>query len=165
MRVILVFKWDGGMRQSKPPWLAVIVCVIAVIVPGLIVGAAASFVFRIFAGPAPDPFGLHMLFGIDAVSKVLSWCLYVGMSAAVHGAIAGAVAVGLTRVICRGANIATATLVTGVLYGGLVASVFLLSLFTRGITEDAVASVFQVVGLEIGLVSVAATAPQFEAGT
>lgn len=153
--------------KAKPTWLAVIVCVVAVIVPGLMVGAAASIVFRIFAAqePAPDPFGLHMLFGIDAISKVLSWIFYVGISSAVHGAIAGAVAVGLTRVICRGANIARATFITGALYTGLIALVFLLSLFTSGITGDAVASIFQLVGLWVGLISVAATAPQFEAST
>jgi hypothetical protein len=44
------------MGKSKPTWVAVIVCVIAVIVPGLIAGGLASLVFRMFA-PALIPFG------------------------------------------------------------------------------------------------------------
>ena len=148
-------------------WLAVIVCLVAVIVPGLIVGAAASFVFRLFAGSqsAPDPFGLHFLFGIDTISKILSWIFYVGMSSAVHGGVAGAVAAGVTILICRGANIVKAASVTGALYTGFLALIFMLSLFTSGITGDAVASVFQLVGLWVGLLSVAATAPQFPSST
>ena len=162
--VVLGFKYGVGMEPPKRTWLAVIVCVVAVIVPGLLVGAAASFVFRMFVGQqsAPDPFGLHMLFGIDAISKVLSWIFYVGMSSAVHGGIAGAVAAGLTTVVCRGANVAKAAFITGVLYTGLIAVIFLLALFTTGIDGDAVASVFQLIGLWVGLISVAATAPQFE---
>lgn len=157
------------MAKSKPTWLAVIVCVIAVIVPGLFVGGAVAYVYRMFVvqGPAPDPFGLHFLFGIDTISKILSWIFYwifyVEMSSAVHGGIAGAVAVGLTIVICRGANIAKAAFITGALYTGLMAFVFLLALLTGGFTGDEVASVFQLVGLWVGLFSVAATAPQFEA--
>jgi hypothetical protein len=85
------------------------------------------------------------------------------MASVVHGGIAGAVAVGLTIVICRGANIAKAAFITGALYTGLIALVFLLALFTIGITRDAVASVFHLVGLWVGLISVAATAPKFEA--
>ncbi len=155
------------MARAKPTWLAVIVCVIAVIVPGLIVGAAASFVFRMFAGRerAPDPFGLNMFFGIDAISKILSLIFYVGMSAWVHGAIAGAVAAGLTRVICRGANILKAASITGALYTGLMVLVLLLSLSVPSNTSDSVATVFQLVGLWCGLISVAATAPQLEAST
>src|ERR1700691_217680 len=99
--------------MGKSRSLAVIVCMIAVIVPGFIVGGVAAFVFRMLAGPAPDPFGLHMLFGIDAVSNVLSWVLHVGISSWVHGAIAGAAAGGLTRVICRKANVAKAMFITG----------------------------------------------------
>jgi hypothetical protein len=156
-----------GMETPKRTWLAVIVCIVAVIVPGLVIGAAASFVFRMFAGQqsVPDPFSLHMLFGIDTVSSILSWIFYVGMSAAVHGGIAGAVAVGLTRVMCRTANIAKAAFITGVLYTGLIAVIFLLAVLTTGITDDAVASVFQLVGLWLGLFSVVYAAPQVQART
>jgi hypothetical protein len=156
---------DGGMAKST--WVAVIVCVIAVIVPGLIVGAAVSYVFRMSLAlvSAPDPLSLHFLFGIDTISKILSWIFYVGVSSAVHGGIAGAVAVGLTRLICRGANIAKAAFITGGLYTGLIALAFLVTLFTSNFTSDAVASVFQLVGLWVGLISVAVTAPQFKANT
>jgi hypothetical protein len=112
---------------------------------------------------APDAFGLHFLFGIDTISKILSWNFYVGMSQAVHGAVAGAVAVGLTILLCRGANIAKAAFITGALYTGLGAFVLLLALLTGGFTAVEVASMFQLVGLWVGLFSVAATAPQFEA--
>ena len=121
------------MAKAKPTWLAVIVCVIAVIIPGLIVGGAVAYVYRMLVvqGPAPDPFGLHFLFGIDTISKILSWIFYwifyVEMSSAIHGAVAGAVAVGVTMLICRGANIVKAAFVTGALYLDFLLSYFCLS--------------------------------------
>jgi hypothetical protein len=156
------------MAKAKPTWFAVIVCVIAVI-PGIIVGAVVSFVYRMFVvqGPAPDPFGLHFLFGIDTISKILSWVFYwifyVEMAAVLRGGIAGAVSVGLTIVICRGANIAKAAFITGALYTGLIALVFFGGLFTIGITRDAVVSVFELVGLWVGLILVATISTEVSA--
>jgi hypothetical protein len=146
------------MAILKSTWMAVIACVIAVIVPGLIVGAAVSFIYRMSVAfqPAPDPFSLHFLFGIDAISKILRWIFYVGMPSAVHGGIAGAVAVGVTKLICRGANIAKAAFITGALYTGLIALGFLATFLVSNFSSDTVASVFQLVGLWVGLLSVVA---------
>jgi hypothetical protein len=155
----------GGMAKST--WVAVIVCLFTVVIPGLIIGAAVSYVFRMFLAlvPMPDPFSLHFIFGIETISKILSWIIYVGMSSALHGGIAGAVAAGLTSLICRGANITKAAFITGALYTGLLTFGFLVTPFTSAVYSDAVASVFQLVGLWAGLISVAATALQFKAST
>ena len=144
-------------------WLAVILCVIAVI-PGHVVGGVAEYLFRLSIpqGMLPDPLSLHFLFGIDWLAKPLAWIFVVGLASAIRGGVAGAIAVAVTRCLCRRANILKAAIVTGTVYTVVVVLAFIVSLFTIGIDSDAVASVLELIGLWIGLFSVAATAPQFE---
>jgi len=128
------------------------------------VGGVAEYIFRHASQEIlPDPFGLHFFFGIDWLVKPLVWIFDVGSGSALRGGIAGAVAVAVTKLLCRRANMLKAAFITGIAYTVLVALAFVVTLFTIGITGDAVATVIELIGLWIGLFSVAATAPQLEA--
>jgi hypothetical protein len=133
-------------------------------VPGWFVGAAVKGVLRLFMGyeSVPDPFSLRLLFGIDTISKILSWIFYFGMTAAVQGAIAGAVAIVITGWLFRSASVVGAALVTGALYTAIVVFLFALTFFEVGITHDVVISVFQMFGLWVGLISGAGLALEIQ---
>jgi hypothetical protein len=154
------------MAKPARTWLAVIVCVIAVI-PAHVVAGVAEYLFRFIMASQgfPDPFGLYFLFGIDWLAKPLAWIFDVGLASALRGGIAGAVAVVVTKLLCRRANILKAAFITGTAYTVLVALMIVVSLFAWSvgaaeiaITGAAVATVLELIGLWIGLFSVAAAA-------
>jgi hypothetical protein len=75
------------------------------------------------------------------------------MSSAVTGGVAGAIAVKLTEVICRGARYEVAAFVTGGIYTGLVIMLGILSLAVVGLQDvgDLARALCAVIGLWLGL--------------
>jgi hypothetical protein len=145
------------MAKPRRTWLAVMVCVIAVIVPGIFVGGAVAFVYRLFSlgGPAPDPFGLSFLVGIDGPGRLLKWFFTEGLASAIHGGIAGFVAAGLTGLLFRQV-ILIAALVTGFLYSVFIVLLIAASVVTSTIDSNSLLSMLQLLGLWIGLIAGAA---------
>jgi hypothetical protein len=148
------------LRQT---WFACIICVLGVL-PGLIAGALAGILYRAFnasyLGGEPDFFMLRTLFGIEAPSKFVGWLFNGAFPAAIHGGFAGAVAMWLTGIICKGARYDTAAWVTGGLYSGVVIVIVILSLIIQGPNVGAVEFICQLIGLWLGLTMVLETLPR-----
>ena len=140
-------------------WLAVILCVILVI-PAHMVGGVAEYIYQ-HSSILPDPFGLHLFFGIDWLVRPLAWILY-GLGLALRGGIAGALAMAVTKMLCRRANMLKVAIITGIAYTVFVDLLSVASISTIGINGEAVATVIELIGLWIGMLAVSATAPQFE---
>ena len=109
----------------------------------------------------PDIFAMVTTTRMGAVSEIGRWMSYAWVRA-LHGGIAGAVAVGSSILICRGANIAKAAFITGVFYTGFVGILFSLLLLMTKVTGDAIVIVVELIGLWMGLTWAAAMVPKSE---
>jgi hypothetical protein len=85
---------------AKPgrTWLAIIVCAVTIVIPGLLVGAAGAFIYRLFVsrdlGPDPDVLMMRTLFGFDAPGQLIKWTFYVGIPSGIHRGIPALIAAG-----------------------------------------------------------------------
>jgi hypothetical protein len=144
--------------MRKQLWLACVVCAIGVL-PGLVVGAVAAWVYRFVMqgvfGTDPDLYFMRTLFRFEAPGAIVGWIMYVAFPAFICGGVAGAIAVKLTAVICKGARYEIAAFVTGGLYTGLVIMLVGLTLVVFGINwdnaTDLARNVLVVIGLWVGL--------------
>jgi len=128
--------------MRKRTWVATVVCVLAVL-PGLMVGALAAYGYHLLAGPeagySPD--------------FLLQWIYLTAIPIIIHGGLAGAFAVFVTRWICKGARYDLAAYATGALYSALVLILLVCVVRMLGVTKDAVGTVVQIAGLWIGLIA------------
>jgi hypothetical protein len=147
----------------KYTWLAAVLCIVAVI-PAHMVAGVAEYVYQHAVGEMlPDPFGLHFIFGVDWLARPLAWIVVVGIGSVLRGIVAGALAAWVTNRLVRRASIMRAAFTTGAAYTVLTAIAFVVTLFTIGVTRDAVETILELIGLWIGLFSVAASAPETQA--
>jgi hypothetical protein len=86
----------------KSTWLAVIVCLVTVVVPGLFIGGLLKLIYiaGLKVGGLPDPLSLHMIFGIDTLRNVVMWVLIYGVGEAFHEALPRG-RIGRPRVLVR----------------------------------------------------------------
>ena len=140
--------------MRKQLWLACVVCALGVL-PGFIAGAVAGTIYRFSAasmiGAEPDFYFVRTLFGFEAPGAILKWIVFEAFPAAISGGVAGAIAVKLTEVICKGARYEIAAYVTGGLYTGLVIMLGGLTLAISGVDLENVSSTARNLCLVIGL--------------
>lgn len=132
----------GGAGMRKRTWFAIAVCVVAVL-PGLAVGALAAYGYHWLAGPEA---GYNPDF-------LMQWIYLTAIPIIIHGGLAGAFAVFVTRWICKGARYDLAAYATGALYSGIVLILLIYVVRMLGVTKDAVGTVIQIAGLWIGLIA------------
>jgi hypothetical protein len=148
--------------MRKQAWLAIIICILG-LVPGLLFGAVAAYLYRLstawHVGYNPDFMMLRTIFGIEWPGMILQWILFQGIPSGVHGFVAGAMAVFITSTICKGAPIDLAAYATGT----LVTGVFLVFLFLGWMSHATIMdvtlaeAVLQIVGLWCGLIGTASS--------
>lgn len=147
--------------KRRATWLAIIICVLLVVIPGLLVGAIGSYVYKFSiawsVGSDPDFFMLRTFFGIATPGLIIKWLMYEGFPSAIHGGVAGALAVLLTDRVYKGANLPIVAYATGTLFTGILLVILGLSVVLKGFDAQVIASIFQLVGLWCGLLSVAAS--------
>ena len=152
--------------MRKQTWLAIIVCVLAVI-PSFFIGGIVSTIYLMmttsYIGPDPDVFFLRMFFGIETPGLLVQWIFFTGFPAFVQGLAAGWLAVFLTALACPGANIETAAYSTGTLYTGLVLLMMALAYGGSGLKSSAFQVVTQLIGVWSGLIPAALSQPSTSA--
>jgi hypothetical protein len=156
--------------MRKQLWLACVVCALGVL-PGLIGGGVAAIIYRYLVasviGSEPDFYFLRTLFGIEAPGAILKWIMFKAFPSVIIGVVAGATAVKLTEVICKGARYEIATFVTGGIYTGLVIMLGILSLAVRGLEDvsDLARALCVVIGLWLGLSTMLEALPSMKPET
>jgi hypothetical protein len=104
-----------------------------------------------FTGPDPDPFHMHSWFDIDVVRTVWRWMYRDAMPNLLQGLFAGVLAFELTGYVCRGARLIKAGFITGLFYTGFVGVSAIVFLPYTGLSRDVLLSVYQLIGIWIGL--------------
>jgi hypothetical protein len=144
--------WNAVQKQL---WLACVVCAISVVLPGFIGGFVAGTIYKVSAesmiGADPDFAFLRTLFGFAAPGAIVKWIVFEAFPGIISGAVAGAIAVKLTEVICRGARYEIAAYVTGGIYTGLVIMLGILTLIISGVDLENVSSTARNLCLVIGI--------------
>lgn len=144
--------------MRKQLWVACVVCASGVL-PGFIGGFVAGTIYRISAesliGANPDFWFLRTLFGFEAPGAILKWIVFQAFPGVISGGVAGAIAVKLTEVICKGARYEIAAFVTGGIYTDLVIMLGTLTLAISGLDLENVSNTARnlclVIGIWVGL--------------
>jgi hypothetical protein len=98
---------------------------------------------------------LRTLFGLEAPGAIVKWIVFQAFPGVISGGVAGAIALKLTEIICKGARYEIAAYVTGALYTGLIVMLGILTLVVSGVDLENVSSTALnlciVVGIWVGL--------------
>ena len=147
------------MRNSL--WFGSIVCVLAVI-PGWLVGALLGILFYFFNADNvanSDFLFLRSLFGLQMPGEVWSWIFARGIPVFIQGAVAGTVAIAVTKKAYLGDRLDIAAIIASVIYLlpllALAGFVFL----RIGLEWDNLHDALQWLGLALGLLLSAQSFP------
>lgn len=150
------------MRRLNSRWLAAFGCTILVL-PSFLLGGVVSYIYRAFivheVGQDPDYFLLRTLFGFELPARLVQWFLFSALPGFVQGAIAGALAIFLTRLFAQPTNIRYAAYFTGIFYSIILLLLVIMSLATIGVTANGVAASVQLAGLWVGLLTLVQATP------
>jgi hypothetical protein len=144
--------------MRKQTWFGVVVCLLFLF-PGLKVGGYASSLFKYLTAAQdrfnnPELLGLRTLFSTDvfaAVSEIFFWIIFVGIPAAVHGGVAGAIAVLIAAYIYTGPRIMAVATMTGLIATMLMVLVTIAFMWQMGWQIVVLDAWLHVVGMWIGL--------------
>jgi hypothetical protein len=153
----------GRRDMRRQAWFAIIICILA-LVPGLIAGAVAAYIYRLTTawhiGYDPDWMMLRTIFGIEWPGMIVQWIFFSAFPSFVHGLVAGGVATWITAYVCKGAPFETAAYSTGTLVTGLFGvSVILVFVIGGPIPPSIVEATIQIVGMWAGLITALGSVP------
>jgi hypothetical protein len=153
---------QGGHMRNQT-WFACVVCSVSVL-PGLVLGALASFVVTFLNGmqvsPDTDFLFLKTLFGIEAPGIVINFIFFVLLPIGLQGAIAGSFAIWVTSKLALNAKYDVGAYITGALYTGAVLALAIVLFVVRPTsvaTVGLIQEIARIVGLWLGLLGTAET--------
>jgi hypothetical protein len=142
--------------MRKQTWFGVVVCLLGLL-PGLAAGAVVAFLYR-YQFREPDLLGLQALFGsnlLSAINAVFKWIFFGGIPSAIHGGIAGAIAIFLANFAYTGGRLSAVARKAGLIVTTFMLVVTFVGLFTAGWQLSLLEAWLQIVGFWIGLASTA----------